>query len=127
MTRVRSSEYRAKQRVWSMLPNVRERRLNRQREYRTTPLERLRMRCRTLKHEYGLSAVGFLALIHFQQGRCAICKAHLVETGTWIDHDHETKRVRGALCPRCNNYAGSTKEHVAFLHKVIGYIEGSSS
>lgn len=125
MTRVRSLEYRTRQREWSMLPDVRERRLTRQREYQTTPIQRLRMRVRTLKHAYGLTVIGFLALVHFQQGRCAICKASLLETGTWVDHDHQTKHVRGALCPRCNNYAGSSSEHVSFLHKVIGYIRGA--
>lgn len=110
-----------------MKPEVRERRHKRQKAYRTTPVQRVRMRCRTLKREYGLTAIGFLALVHFQDYRCAICRISLLEAGTWVDHDHETKKVRGALCPRCNNYAGSTSEHAAYLHKVIGYIEGSQS
>lgn len=37
------------------------------------------------------------------------------------------KHVRGALCPRCNTYAGSTKGHAVFLDKVISYIKGSPS
>jgi hypothetical protein len=125
--RVRSDAYRAMQREWAMQKDVRAARLVRQRAYRTTPTQRVRMRVRTLKHAYGLTAVGFLALVHFQQGRCAICKTSLIEAGTWVDHDHETKRVRGALCPRCNNYAGSSKAHAVFLHKVIVYIEGGPS
>lgn len=49
---------------------------------------------------YGLTEdeVDYLRLS--QYGLCAVCKRWL--TRETIDHDHETGRVRGLLCPSCN-------------------------
>ena len=37
-----------------------------------------------------------------QEGRCAICKSLRSLEELEIDHDHETKKVRGFLCKNCN-------------------------
>jgi hypothetical protein len=59
----------------------------------------------TLKWAYGLSFTGYLAMLHFQDYRCARCRTE--DWGTklnrpCVDHDHSTKVVRGLLCQRCN-------------------------
>ena len=39
-----------------------------------------------------------------QAGKCAICGTHKSElrTALCIDHNHETDKIRGLLCNRCN-------------------------
>ena len=37
-----------------------------------------------------------------QDGRCAICRSPRPLNELELDHDHETKRVRGFLCKNCN-------------------------
>jgi hypothetical protein len=43
-----------------------------------------------------------------QEGRCAACS--VATPKLQIDHCHETGRVRGLLCPRCNSSAGSVRD-----------------
>ena len=66
---------------------------------------------------YGLSKDEFLALS--QQQKCGICgdaeKLH-------IDHDHNTKKVRGLLCPRCNTGIGLLKESPKLLLLAASYL-----
>lgn len=48
---------------------------------------------------YKLTEATFTAMVASQSGQCAICKKvkELV-----VDHDHQSGRVRGLLCRRCN-------------------------
>jgi len=52
---------------------------------------------------YGLSTTRWLALFHFQDSRCAICRREEPGKRGWAtDHDHQTGVVRGILCHNCN-------------------------
>ena len=37
-----------------------------------------------------------------QKGLCAICGGRAGQYRLHLDHDHDTKRVRGLLCVKCN-------------------------
>lgn len=72
---------------------------------------------RTIKL-YGLSFAARDALLAGQGGGCAICHATAPggNRGWNIDHDHQTGRVRGLLCIRCNTLLGrlgDTAERIA--------------
>src|SRR5208282_2542789 len=61
---------------------------------------------RERKHGKG-SEAHFEIQIKKQRNRCAICrKKLLLGRGTHRDHNHKTKKWRGALCPRCNLMLG---------------------
>jgi hypothetical protein len=57
-----------------------------------------------LKKKYGLTEEALRGMLADQANRCAIC--FNVLTRAHIDHDHETGKVRGILCPRCNAFLG---------------------
>lgn len=79
------------------------------------------MRKWLLKKGYGLTLEQYERLLEDQNGVCAIClqPEHRVYNGTLaslaVDHCHETGRVRGLLCIRCNRSLHDTVWHNAAL------------
>jgi hypothetical protein len=65
-----------------------------------------------LKRRYGITPEQYDALFIKQGGHCAICPSVPKTRRLHVDHDHTTKKVRGLLCYRCNNFlvSGNTIE-----------------
>ena len=63
------------------------------------------------------------AMYEAQKGCCALCNGP-EEKFTWlcIDHDHETGKIRGLLCPNCNRGLGLLKDSASLLQKAAEYI-----
>jgi len=67
-----------------------------------------RSRRRHLAQQYGLSLDDYDRMLGEQGGVCAICDQPETRryrgkiTNLVVDHDHETGKVRGLLCSRCN-------------------------
>ena len=70
---------------------------------------------------YGLSPEEQVAVLAQNDGMCALC---LVAPATDIDHDHESGRVRGALCRRCNLGIGMLRDDPALLMAAVEYLKG---
>jgi hypothetical protein len=75
-----------------------------------------------LKRRYGITPEQYDILFAAQNGRCALCPSVPKQRRLHIDHDHVTKKVRGLLCYRCNNFlvSGNTLETA---RKVVAYLE----
>lgn len=86
-------------------------------------VKRKRHRAQVIK-SYGLTEEEFNTVLQKQEGKCAICK-----TSDWgrpspsIDHDHETNKVRGLLCNRCNRVLGLIGDSIPILKEMIKYLE----
>ena len=69
---------------------------------------------------YGITRAERDAMEVKQGGRCLICgeakKLH-------VDHDHETKVVRGLLCLECNTGLGKFKEDPQLFLRAIEYLK----
>ena len=82
-----------------------------------------------LKHAYGLSHSEYLDLLYKQDHRCAICrrpesrqrKGQLL--ALVVDHNHETGKVRGLLCCKCNSALGFLAEDPLRIAALGRYIE----
>lgn len=71
---------------------------------------------------YGLSLDDYQALLDQSGGVCALCKNPPAKNkNLCIDHDHETGRVRGLLCHRCNSLLGGY-EALSGLSNVATYL-----
>jgi Recombination endonuclease VII len=56
-----------------------------------------------------------------QSYRCAICRNGSSDT-LLVNHDHETKRVRGLLCNSCNSGIDFFNDDIALLRKAVVYL-----
>ena len=72
-----------------------------------------------LKHRYGITLEDFNQMLLEQEGLCAICRT---QSKLNVDHDHETGRVRGLLCKRCNLAMHLIDNHLAAC---LSYLAGS--
>lgn len=66
--------------------------------------QELRHREGELRRRYGITPADYDRLLSAQGNCCAICKGPPTKSyrAFDVDHDHETGRVRGLLCRRCN-------------------------
>ena len=75
------------------------------------------------KREYGLTVEDYFALLEKQGGGCAICKGDTNGRGIFhVDHCHETGRVRGLLCAKCNILLGHADDDTKLLRSAISYL-----
>lgn len=63
-------------------------------------------------------------LFDAQRGKCAICddSIALEHRRFAVDHDHQTGKVRGLLCLRCNVGLGHFRDNVTFLKAALNYL-----
>lgn len=74
-----------------------------------------------LRKTYGLSREQYDALMELQDSRCPICLGPLT-TRIYVDHDHDTGRVRGLLHNRCNGGLGLLGDSLENLRRAIEYL-----
>ena len=86
---------------------------------------------RWLKRKYGITPEQYKEMEEAQGGACAICKRpeNSVHAATGevkllaVDHCHETGRVRGLLCWRCNVVIGKAEDRPDLLRSMAAYLE----
>jgi len=86
---------------------------------KTTQRENAR-RCH-LKATYGLSLIQWETMLAEQGGKCLICEQR--KPIMCVDHDHETKAVRGLLCKDCNSGLGLFKDDPKALLNAFQHLE----
>jgi hypothetical protein len=67
----------------------------------------------------------FDAEIKHQKNLCAVCDEPLVKSPR-ADHNHETGKWRGVVCPRCNIALGYY-ENLGLMQKALAYLKRWSS
>lgn len=77
-----------------------------------------RLRANRYQREYGITVAQYEEMVRLQGGVCAICGKAPTTIRLHADHDHKTRRVRGALCFYCNRYRlGRSRDCDAHLHR----------
>ena len=86
---------------------------------------RLRNYLSQVKHKYKLSEEQVRDLMDEQKGICGICDKSLDHTGKvfHIDHEHNSGKIRGLLCPICNLSLGKLGDTVESITKVLKYLK----
>ena len=76
---------------------------------------------KTRTRRYGISQEEYEVLLEKQDGKCAICQRDY--KAPCVDHDHETKKIRGLLCQTCNRALGQFNDDPALLRVAAEYLE----
>ena len=82
---------------------------------------RAKQRRYEMLHSYGITEEDYDRLFEEQGGVCAIC-GESPEDHLAVDHDHETKAVRGLLCRRCNSGLGLLGDSLDRVTKAAEYL-----
>ena len=79
-----------------------------------------------IKRTYGITWDDYVSMFDNQGGCCAICKSdNNKNTRTnkmFVDHCHETGKVRGLLCSKCNHGLGHFNDDTDLLKQAIRYL-----
>ncbi len=77
-----------------------------------------------LKKNFNITIQDYNEMFDEQKGCCNICGRHqsLFKRALFVDHNHETGKVRSLLCHYCNSVLGFSKENVEILQDTIDYI-----
>lgn len=74
--------------------------------------------------KYKISLSEYNCMVEMQGGQCGICKE---KKKLYVDHCHETGKVRGLLCQLCNSGLGLMKDNIATLKNAIIYLNNAAS
>jgi hypothetical protein len=110
------------------VPEVRRAYLN---AYRASDAGKRMLLGGELRKSYGITVDDYDRMLVAQNGVCAVCRRHetVRRNNTLrrlsVDHDHETGRVRGLLCSKCNRGMGYYEDDPARLRAAADYLEKS--
>lgn len=77
-----------------------------------------------IKREYGLTENEYNELLEKQEWKCKICEKHeSIKFKLHVDHCHDSGKVRGLLCNRCNQGIGLLKHSKTILENAIKYLD----
>lgn len=81
-----------------------------------------------LDRVYGISKEDYDRMLKEQNNRCAIClsddpKSPKRVNHWYIDHCHNTGKVRGLLCNACNRAIGNLGDDISNLQRAIEYLQ----
>lgn len=104
----------------------REKRNKRLREWRRKNPAKARQndKKKALKQNYGITLEQLELLKSTNEYRCWICNRE--NERLFVDHCHQTKEVRGILCPVCNTYLGVINDDPEIASEIVKYLNGNS-
>jgi hypothetical protein len=88
-----------------------------------------------LRRKYGMTLEQYNMLFEKQKGLCALCsKPETVRRNSKsvgperlaVDHCHDTGRIRGLLCFKCNTAVGSIGDDESSAKRVVEYLESNA-
>jgi len=77
-----------------------------------------------LLRTYNITLSEYEELLAKQGGVCALCRtSETISRGTLaVDHCHETGKIRGLLCFKCNTGIGALGDSVEGLERALSYL-----
>ena len=92
-------------------------------------------RDRNYRKKYGITLEQYNQILENQNGLCALCNQpetamHRKSGGKLrelaVDHCHETGKIRGLLCTKCNVMISNLGDTIERAEKLVKYMKGSN-
>jgi hypothetical protein len=95
-------------------------------EFKQSPAGKRSDRKGHLRRKFGMSLEDYDELVEKQGGVCAVCGYPPDEGKSFhIDHDHDSGRIRGLLCSRCNHAIGLLRDDPEVIESALTYLAAS--
>lgn len=75
-----------------------------------------------IRSYYGISFEEYIKMLEKQKNLCAICHKK-PKRKLHIDHNHKTGKVRGLLCPKCNQGLGCFYDNGIYIARAYNYLK----
>ena len=72
---------------------------------------------------HGITELELQSLEELSKGQCMICYEVPETKPLCVDHDHNTGKIRGLLCTRCNVGLGYFKDSPELFERAINYLK----
>lgn len=97
-------------------------------KYQKTPRGKFTARKAQLKSKFNMTPADYDKIYMDQLGLCAICGTHQsdLKKSLAVDHNHETGKIRGLLCNRCNIGIMNLKEDAENCLNAYSYLRERS-
>lgn len=115
------SETKEKIKAYQSTPERKEWRKEYNQGRRAMADTKVRERLYRFLRRYNLTEEMYVSMVDERKGCCDICGESLDDLH--IDHCHDTGRVRGLLCRRCNTGLGSFGDSIEGLEKAVSYLK----
>lgn len=102
----------------------RQKLIKKHRNYKKTENYIVSTRVKSLLSKYGLSIQQYNELFFSQNGCCAICKTDQknLQKRLFVDHCHDSGKVRGLLCSKCNHAIGLLNDNSSIIKNAMEYV-----
>ncbi|MCK5641504.1 MAG: endonuclease VII domain-containing protein, partial [Gammaproteobacteria bacterium] len=71
---------------------------------------------------YGITEEQYQEMLKAQDNGCWICGRPPGKKQLFVDHDHQTDKVRGLLCSQCNSAIGFLNDDPALVERALEYL-----
>ena len=76
-----------------------------------------------LKRKYAITPKDYTLMLEEQDSKCFICLTPAkTPISLFVDHNHDTGKVRGLLCHPCNSALGLLKDDPTVLARAVTYL-----
>lgn len=75
-----------------------------------------------IKRLFNMTKEEYQLMLDSQAGNCKICGTKMDKI--CLDHAHDSNKVRGLLCDRCNRGLGFFNDNIEGMERALKYIKG---
>ena len=80
-----------------------------------------------LRRFYSMTESEYWTMFHQQDGACAICLTPPNGRKLGVDHNHQSRKIRGLLCSTCNSGIGAFRDDPDLMRRAARYAQHNAA